>query len=522
MKEKYSIRFNKSLDKELIIDIYNRITNLPMSFYAMRTTGDIYARYNDGDSLRGTITGVSLNILMDIAYAVMALVLVLGISWQMFIVAVVMQELMYFAQKYYQKRIEDQMKDEMKKAADVDSFVMASFDANETVKNFNSEQLMEKRMAEKYKLYQDIKYKNQVDVLVQSEVSTAISNIGSIFMLGVLGVFVMDGKITIGQLVTAYMYVNYVFAPMMSLSGMRDEFAQINATLERLDDVFRTTTEEEEDKKKQNLDEDIEEIEFKDVVFKYGLRRPTIKGVSFKVRKGEALGIIGESGCGKTTLIKLIMGFFKINSGQILINGRDINEFTKSSLRKKMAYVSQNDYWFRDTIYNNLTIGKENTTEEELDKVCKMVKMDDYIKSTTYGYNSVIEEGATNLSSGQRQRLSIAKALVTNPEVLILDESTANLDASTEEHVVKQLQTEADKIKIIVAHRLNTLIHCNKIISMKDGIIVEAGSPQELLQQDGMFNQLWSIQNKIVEDIANGEGNMDEEFEEYDEEFEEE
>ena len=174
-----------------------------------------------------------------------------------------------------------------------------------------------------------------------------------------------------------------------------------------------------------------------------------------------------------------------------------MQNYTKDSIRRKIAYVSQNDFWFQDTIYNNLTIGKENATDEELDKVCSMVKMDKYIAKQPYGYNSMIEEGAINLSCGEKQRFSIAKALITDPDVLVLDESTANLDASTEEYVVEQLRGEQDKIKIIVAHRLNTLIHCNKIISMRDGEIIELGTPQELLKQDGMFKELWSIQNKV-------------------------
>ena len=206
------------------------------------------------------------------------------------------------------------------------------------------------------------------------------------------------------------------------------------------------------------------------------------------------------------------MGFFEANGGEILINGKLMSHYTKSSIRKKMAYVSQEDYWFQDTIYTNLTIGKENASIDDLNRVCKMVKMDEYIKNAPYGYNSMIEEGAINLSSGQKQRFSIAKALITEPEVLILDESTANLDASTEEYVVEQLHGEKDKIKIIVAHRLNTLIHCNKIIAMQDGVIVEAGTPQELLKQDGMFKELWAIQNRVFD-------NMEEEFEDDEDEF---
>ena len=499
MKEKFYIKFNRALDRELIINIYNRITNLPMSFFSMRTTGDVQARYEDGDSLRSTITDFSLDFLIDLFYAIWAFFLIFKISWQMLIVAIVMQELMMFTQKVFQNRILEQSKAAMKTATDVSAFVMASFDANETVKNYNSEKLMERRMAEKYKKYQDIKYKNEIDSQIQGSVVATISNMGQIFMLGVLGIFVMEGSITIGDLVTAYMYINYIFTPVMSLTSMREQLAETSAVLERLDDVFKTTTEEEMDKKKQNFKEKIEKIEFEDVEFAYGLRKPTLKGINFEVNRGESIGIIGESGCGKTTLIKLIMGFFDVSKGEIRFNNRKMDDFTKASIRQKIAYVSQNDFWFQDTIHNNLTIGKEKASDEDLDRICSMVKMDRYIANSPYGYNSMIEEGGTNLSCGEKQRFSIAKALITNPDVLILDESTANLDASTEEYVVEQLRGEADKIKIIVAHRLNTLIHCNKIIAMQDGVIVEAGTPQELLKQDGMFRELWSIQNKVFD-----------------------
>lgn len=498
-KEKFSIKFNKALDKELVINIYNRIINLPLSFYSMRTTGDIEARYGDGESLRTTITNFSLNILIEIFYAIWALVLILKISWQMLIIAIVMQELMYITQKMYEKTINRNTQELLKKSTDVQSFVYASFEGNETIKNYNSEKKMQKDMQHKYGDYQKSKYKNETDTIMQSYFVSLISNIGSTFMLGALAIFVMDGDFSVGQLVTANMYVNYIFQPILSIIEMKGDLISTSATLERLDDVFRTTTEEEMDRKKRNLNEKIESIEFKDVVFKYGLRKPTLKGISFNIEKGESIGIIGESGCGKTTLIKLILDFFDVTEGEILINGRNMDEFTRSSIRSRMAYVSQNDFWFKDTIFNNLTIGKEDATVEDMDRVCKMVKMDDYIKNSTYGYNSMIEEGAINLSTGQKQRFSIAKALITNPDVLILDESTANLDANTEEYVIEQLRGESDKIKIIVAHRLNSLIHCNKIIAIEDGVIVEAGSPQELLRQDGMFKQLWTVQNQVME-----------------------
>lgn len=497
-KQKFSISFNKKLDKELIIKIYDRITNLPMSYFSMRTTGDIASRYQDGDALRSIITGFSLDFLTDFAYAIWALVLLLTTNWQMCVIAIVIEELTLIIQYFFKKKMELQSKELMQAGSDVDSFVTSSFSASETVKNYNSEKLMEEGMEHRYKKYQEKNYGNLMLSEVQSNLVSTINNVGNIFMLGILGLFVMNGNITAGDLVKVYSFFGYIFAPINYLMSIQDEMYSVNAVLERLDDVFRTETEAEMDKKKKNLEDNIKSIEFDNVCFQYGMRQEILHNVSFKVEEGESIGIIGTSGCGKTTLIKLILAFYPINSGVIKMNGVDISKCTSSSIRRRIAYVSQNDFWFKDTIFNNLTIGNRDATVQELDKVCEMVKMTDYIQKAPYGYNSKIEEGGGNLSSGEKQRFSIAKALITNPDVLILDESTSNLDANTEEFVVEELGKEKNKIKIIIAHRLNTLMQCDKIIAMEKGNIVEAGSPQELLKEDGVFRKLWDIQTKAI------------------------
>lgn len=499
MKQKFSIKFNKALDKELIIKIYNRITNLPMSFFSSRTSGDINARYQDGEQLRSVITGFSLDFVTDIGYAIWALVLLLTTNWQMCVIAIVMEELMIVVQIIYKKKQEQQMREVMQTSTELDSFVIASFSASETVKNYNSEKLMEQGMQKRFEKYQEKKYRNEMSSEIESNLVSTINKIGNIFMLGVLGLFAMNGNITVGDLVKCYMYVSYLFAPISYMMSIKEEINQISVTLERLDDVFRTTTEEELDKKKKNLPSKIEQIKFEDVSFRYGMKDNVLKNISFEVNSGESIGIIGTSGCGKTTLIKLILGFYPVTEGFLKINGEDINKYTSSSIRKKIAYVSQNDFWFQDTIYNNLTIGNQNASIEDINKVCEIVRMSDFIKKSPYGYNTIIEEGASNLSSGERQRLSIAKALVTNPDVLILDESTSNLDAETEEFVIERLRGEKDKIKVIIAHRLNTLRHCNKIIAIEDGVVVEAGTPQELIEQKGMFYRFWTSQSNAFE-----------------------
>ena len=502
MKQKYSIKFNRELDRELIIKIYNRITNLPMSFFSLRTSGDISSRYQDGDQLRSIMTGFSLDFISVFGYAIWAGILLISYNWQICIISIIVQELMLLIQAIYKKRLQEEMKEVMQTSLELNSFVMESFSASETVKSYNAEKTMEDEMHKRFEKFQNIKYKNEMSNSLQYHIVSTVRNVGDIFILGLLGLFTMSGKMTVGEMVKSYMYISYIFAPTSYIMGLKSQLYNTSAALERLDDIFRTTTEEELDKKKKNLPSKINTIEFENVSFRYGMRPRILNNINFKIEKGDSVGIIGESGRGKTTLIKLILGFYPVNSGVLKINGEDINLFTSSSIRKKIAYVSQNDYWFQDTIFNNLTIGNQDATVKDLDNVCKMVKMDEYVAKSSYGYNTIIEEGATNLSSGERQKLSVAKALVSNPEVLILDESTSNLDAGTEEYIVEKLKEDKEKVKIIVAHRLNSLIHCNKIITIDKGTIAELGTPAELIKQKGIFYNFLMAQSNTfkVED----------------------
>lgn len=502
LQKKIYIKFNKKMDKELILKMYNRIVNLPMSYFSSRTTGDILARYGAADSLREVFTSFSLDVLMDFGMAIWALILLLTTNWQMCAIAIIMEELLIIIQIRYTKKLKELTRKSMHSSDAVESFANQTFSATETIKSYVSEKEVEKTMEGKYKEYQKDYYSNEMTQEMQQNFASTIQNIGNISMLAVLGIFVMSGNITVGELVKCYMYYSYIFAPVEFMLSARGQLTEISATLERLEDVLNVDTEEELDKKKKPLKEHINNIKFEHVSFRYGMRPLTLKDIDFEIEKGDSIGIIGGSGCGKTTLIKLILDFFDVTDGAIYINGQDMRELTSHSVRKRMAYVSQNDYWFQDTIFNNLTIGDRNATTDKLDKICESVRMTDYIANSEYGYNTMIEEEGGNLSSGERQRFSIAKALVVEPDVLILDESTSNLDAKTEEFVVEQLNADKDKIKIIVAHRLNTLLHCNKIIAIENGEIVESGTAQELLKNKGMFYNLWKIQGRAFEEIS--------------------
>ncbi len=511
LKLKVTIKFNKYLDKELIINIYNRMTDLPMNFFASRTAGDLSTRFSDGDAIRSVITNFTFDFVIDFVYAIVAIVtLIINHSWQLVVLTILMLEIVVLIQTLFKKKLSEISKKTIKANTDVYSYANASFMGHETIKSYNSENLVENTMAQKYRTYQDNAYSGSKFSQAQSDLSSTIIKITGLFMLSILAILAMRGEISTGNLMYLYTLVGYISAPVGYIISLQEQKYEIDAALERLDDVFRSTTEKDLNKSRQNLNEPINSIEFKDVVFQYGFKDPVLKGLSFKIDNGESIGVIGTSGSGKTTLIKLILSFYKVTEGKILINGKNINDITTSSIRKKIAYVSQNDFWFQDTIFNNLTIGNRNASVETVEKVLEEVQMSEFVDSQPRGLNTVIEEGAVNLSTGQKQRLSIAKALIMNPDVLVLDESTSNLDAKTEEFIVNSLSHEKNKIKIVIAHRLNTLSRCDKIIALKDGVIVESGTPAELLKTNGMFYELWSTQNKAMdvarENIEEGNG----------------
>ena len=500
LKLKVTIKFNRFLDKELIINIYNRMTDLPMKFFASRTAGDLSTRFSDGDAIRGVITDFTFDFVIDFVYAIFAIItLFINHSWQLVVLTILMLEIVALIQFLFKKKLSEISKKTIKANTEVYSYANASFMGHETIKSYNSENYVETTMAQKYKQYQDSAYTASQFSQAQSDLSGTIIKITGLFMLSFLAILTMRGEISPGELMYLYTLVGYISAPVGYIMNLQEQMYEIDAALERLDDVFRSTTEKDINKSRKNLNEKITSVEFKDVVFQYGFKDPVIKGLSFKINEGESIGIIGTSGSGKTTLIKLILSFYKVTKGKILINGKNIDDLTTSSIRQKIAYVSQNDFWFQDTIFNNLTLGNKKASVEDVERVLEEVQMKEFVDEQPRGLNTMIEEGAVNLSTGQKQRLSIAKALIMKPDVLVLDESTSNLDAKTEEFIVNSLSHEKDKIKIVIAHRLNTLSRCDKIIALNDGVISECGTPAELLKTKGMFYELWSTQNKAMD-----------------------
>jgi ATP-binding cassette subfamily B protein len=322
-----------------------------------------------------------------------------------------------------------------------------------------------------------------------------VTSVGTLVLLWAGTLEVIKGNMTVGSLVTFYSLLNYFLSPIQNLVELQGTLQSALVAADRLNDILDLSPEASGD---QDINE-IHEIALEDVSFRYGNRDLILKNLSLSAHKGEQIALTGESGCGKSTVTKLLMGLYDPEKGSVKINGKDVKEYSLKAVRDRIAYVPQSTFFFADTIKANLFLGLEENkipTEEELEKVLDLCCCD-FIKRLPFGIESMLDENGANLSGGQRQRLAIARAILRKPELLILDEATSALDNITEYRIQSALRKLcSNMIVVTIAHRLSTVKSCNQILVMDQGLIVEKGTHKSLLEMDNKYAVLWKRQNE--------------------------
>ena len=371
----------------------------------------------------------------------------------------------------------------------------------ETVKYFNNERFEAEQYDEGLELWEQARLKNRL--------SMAVLNTGQAFIIGVSLVVIMamavrevaSGQMTLGDFTMVNAYLIQLFVPLNALGFVYREIRQSLVNVERLFALLsdKSAIEDAADAKALKVSQG--EVEFRDVHFSYRADRAILKGVNFTIPAGHTVAVVGASGAGKSTLARLLFRFFDVNTGSISIDGQDVRQITQDSLRTAIGVVPQDTVLFNDTIYNNLAYGRPSASEEEVHYAARQANLDDFIKSLPDGYNTKVGERGLKLSGGEKQRVAIARVLLKNPPILILDEATSSLDSISEQVILDALnEVSRQRTTLVIAHRLSTVRDADTILVMEQGEIVESGAHTELLEQNGYYARLWQQQQHNVDE----------------------
>ncbi len=487
---------SQKLDIALLLGYYRHVLKLPMNFFGTRKVGEIISRFNDASKVRDAISGATLTIMIDTLMAVAGGVILYMQNAYMFGVTAIVIVLYFIIvlsfNRWYKKLNQAQMEDN----AQLTSYMVESLNGIQTVKAYNAERKVELETEKKFiRLLKSVFRLSWVSNLQGSLVGfTELT--GGIVILWVGGYQVIKGNISIGQLIAFNSLLAYFLDPVKNLINLQPQMQTAVVAADRLGEILDLEPERTEGENKKisplNLKGD---IEFKNITFRYGTRRPVLEGVQICIRQGEKIALVGESGSGKTTLSKLLLNLYQVEAGEILINGYNIKDIQMEALRERIAYIPQETFLFSGSIMDNLTLGLENVTTEEVMEASKKAQAHDFINELPLRYETRLEENGSNLSGGQRQRLAIARAILKKPDILILDEATSNLDSITERAIENTIEDYSkDMTTIIIAHRLSTIRRCDRIYVMEKGKVIEDGSHQGLLDREGQYALLWRQQ----------------------------
>ena len=477
-------------------DISKKINRLPMNYFESRTNGEILSRVtNDVDTLQMSINQSMTQLITSVTTLIGVFIMMLSINVWMTLAAVlilpvsmlIINKVMKHSQKYFQAQQEYLGK--------VNGQVEENFGGHDVVRVFNKEQDALKEFEhDNQKLYESA-WKSQFFSGMMMPIMQFVGNLGYVGVSILGGYLAIKQTIEVGDIQSFIQYVRSFTQPIQQVAQVANMLQSTAAASER---VFEFLDEKEEDQFAENpvFVEGLQgNVEFEHVHFGYNPEHIIINDFSAKVKEGQKIAIVGPTGAGKTTMIKLLMRFYDVNSGAIKIDGHNIKDFNRSELRQMFGMVLQDTWLFSGSIEDNIKYGKLDATHEEVVAAAKAAHVHRFVQTLPSGYNMILNEEASNVSQGQKQLLTIARAILADPKILILDEATSSVDTRTEVQIQKAMDNlMKGRTSFVIAHRLSTIRDADLILVMKDGDIIEQGNHEELLEKNGFYAELYNSQ----------------------------
>ncbi|MDU7066912.1 MAG: ABC transporter ATP-binding protein [Clostridium perfringens] len=476
--------------------ISEKMDTLPLNYFDTRTNGEVLSRItNDVDTVNQTLNQSLSQIITSVVTLIGVLIMMFSISWIMTLATFIILPVSMVLISLVVKKSQKYFKSQQEYLGHLNGQVEEVYGGHNIMKAFNREEASTKDFDELNNTLYKSAWKSQFLSGMMMPIMSFVGNLGYVLVSILGGWLTIKSVITVGDIQAFIQYVRSFNQPISQMAQVANIMQSTAAAAER---VFEFLDEEDEVKDPVNSVDPSEirgEVEFEDVHFGYNEDKIIINDFSVDVKPGQKVAIVGPTGAGKTTIVKLLMRFYDINSGSIKIDGHDIRDFKRADLRNLFGMVLQDTWLFNGTIMENLRYGRLDATDAEVKEAAKAAHVDHFVKTLPDGYNMVLNEEASNISQGQKQLLTIARAFLKDPKLLILDEATSSVDTRTELLIQKAMEKLMEgRTSFIIAHRLSTIRDADLILVMKDGDIVEQGNHEELLEKGGFYSSLYNSQ----------------------------
>ena len=458
---------NHDLDISMFYKVYNHILSLPYLYYKNRTTGEIVSRISDLNNIRNLISKCIVSVIIDSILISLSIATLLIISFKLTLVVLVIIFILSALILIFNKPINDYISDAKINGGYVNSYLVETINGIETIKNQNIVAFIKKKFLLKYAKYNQSSYNYNNLFIIFEFIKNLFIEIGNLIILVLGGYLVIKNELSIGSLITFITLNNYVFSPINSFTDIFLSFKEAKISYERIVELYEI--EEEKDNKKYS--EILGNISIDDLKFSYNNRDLFLKNININIKKGEKILIYGNSGSGKSTLAKLLSGELKASNKSVYYDGKDINKYSISNLRKDICYVSSKDTLFTDSVYNNIVLDKE---DNNFDKAVRICLVDEFIENRNLAYDFLLEEDGFNLSGGQKQRIILARSILKNSNIYILDEALNQVDIYKERTILENLfKSYPNKTFIYISHRFNNNDLFDKKYKIENGVSYE-------------------------------------------------
>lgn len=492
----FIIELSTKISFDLRQRIMDKILYLPMEKIGENKRGDILSRMtNDIDSLQHGISQSFVQLTTAVITLVGVFIMMLSINVIMALATIVLVPIAFLVIKFITKHSQSYFLKQLEFKGSLNGQIEETFTGHDIIRAFNQEEISMEKFEKDNNSWFNNEWKSQFFSSLNGPLMNFISNFTYV-VIAVLGaVFVLQKAIDVGDILAFFQYSQSFTRPIQQITRVMNQIQTAMAASERIFEFL--DLDDEENPSTRKLDTINDNITFEDVSFGYSPNEKIIKNLTFEVKKGQKIAIIGETGAGKTTIVKLLMRFYDIDSGSIKIDGVDIDEYDKHSLRSHVGMVLQDSWLFSDTIKSNIRYGNLEVSDDEIVDASKQVYIDNFIRQLPDGYETTLNEDSDNISHGQKQLLTIARTILSSKEVLILDEATSSVDTRTEKLIQRAMdRLMENKTSFIIAHRLSTIRNADKIIVIENGEIIEQGNHEELLSLKGYYYNTLNTQSK--------------------------